>query len=103
MRTSRMRGVRRTRSRLAGVSPLLPAYPDLSVQVDGHMDAAGSHADQISELRAAAVRDALLRAGASPRSITARGLGNQRPLVSNSSANGRLQNRRVEITISGDC
>ena len=88
-------------AKLAGVSALLAAHPDLAVKVDGRgvWDAAGR---DMSWQRAEAVRDALVHAGAAQRAITARGLGNERPLVSNSSANGRWQNRRVEITISGD-
>jgi flagellar motor protein MotB len=84
-------------ARLAAVSTLLAERSDLSVQVDGHMDTAGARAEEISYERAAAVRDALRRSAA------VRGLGNQRPLASNSTATGRLQNRRVEIVVSGDC
>jgi outer membrane protein OmpA-like peptidoglycan-associated protein len=90
-------------ARLASVSLLVAARKDLAVQVDGHMDTAGATAEQASYRRAEAVRDVLARAGAASDSIAVRGLGNQRPLVSNSSPNGRTQNRRVEIVISGDC
>jgi len=89
-------------ARLARVSSLLAERSDLSVQVDGHMDAAGARAEQMSYDRAAAVRDALMRGG-SALAIAVHGLGNRRPLVANSTANGRMQNRRVEVTISGDC
>ena len=90
-------------ARLATVSSLLAQRSDLSVQVDGHMDAAGTRAEEVSYERAVAVRDALKRSGATPASIAVRGLGDQRPLVSNSTPGGRVQNRRVEIVISGDC
>jgi flagellar motor protein MotB len=44
----------------------------------------------------------LVARGLAANRCTARGLGDSRPLVSNSSAAGREQNRRVEIVISGD-
>ena len=68
----------------------------------GHTDVGGGHGEQISQVRAASVRDTMLRGGISARTIIARGLGNSRPLVSNSGANGREQNRRVEIVVAGD-
>ena len=52
--------------------------------------------------RAFAVRDALVRNGVPAARIAARGEGSERPVASNSTAAGRVQNRRVEIVLSGD-
>ena len=89
---------------LLRIAAIVSAHPGLYVQVDGHTDDAGSppRAEQFSYERAAAVREELARAGVPANSMSARGLGSSRPLVSNATASGRAQNRRVEITISGD-
>jgi len=86
-------------SRLSVLGAIVATEPGVSVEVEGHLDKAD---EQSSYMRAAAVRDALTRGGIPQASILARGIGNSRPLVSNASAGGREQNRRVDITISGD-
>ena len=83
-------------SRLAAI---VARYPGLRVEVEGFSDsAAGSSASA----RAEAVRSILLDQGLPPGSVTAKGLGDSRPLGSSATAAGREQNRRVEIVISGD-
>jgi len=86
------------------IASIVAAHPGLYVEVDGHTSEGGSESrdQEFSYERAAAVREALVRSGVPVNAISARGLGGSRPLVSNSSAAGREQNRRVEITISGD-
>ncbi len=86
-------------SRLGSLGAIIATEPGVSLAVEGHLDKAD---EQASYVRAAAVRDALTRGGIPQTTISARGLGNSHPLASNSSAGGREQNRRVEITISGD-
>jgi outer membrane protein OmpA-like peptidoglycan-associated protein len=89
-------------ARLAGVASILAAQPGLFVDVEGHSDEPGARAEEVSYLRASAVRDVLARNGISRSSISARSLGNSRPLGSNASAGWRERNRRVEITVSGE-
>jgi len=86
------------------IASIVATHPGLYVQVDGHTSEGGSESrdQEFSYERAAAVRDALVRSGVPVNAISARGLGSSRPIVSNSSPSGREQNRRVEITISGD-
>ena len=86
------------------VAQILAAHPGVVIEVDGHTDNSlnGSRAETVSYERAAAVRDALVRSGVPANIISARGLGSSRPIVSNASPAGREQNRRVEITISGE-
>jgi outer membrane protein OmpA-like peptidoglycan-associated protein len=96
--------VRRNASeRLALVASMLSARPDLTVYVEGFTDDHGSDAEQraISERRAREVRATLLGNGMPAVAVLAAGLGGTRPVVSNASASGREQNRRVEIVISG--
>jgi len=75
--------------------------PGLVVTVEGNSDAAGIN-DQFPQARAIAVRDALVSRGTPGSIIQARSVGASRPLVANTTAVGREQNRRVEITVSGD-
>jgi outer membrane protein OmpA-like peptidoglycan-associated protein len=96
--------VRRNASeRLALVASMLSARPDLTVYVEGFTDDRGSDAEQraISERRAREVRATLVGNGLPAVAVLAAGLGGTRPVVSNASASGREQNRRVEIVISG--
>jgi outer membrane protein OmpA-like peptidoglycan-associated protein len=92
------------RERLARVSGIVLAYPDLKLEIEGHTDAIGSeeYNQTLSEKRAATVRDYLVNAGVSDANIVARGLGKSDPVADNSSAAGRKLNRRVEMIVSGD-
>ena len=92
------------RERLAKITGILLAYPDLHLEVEGHTDAIGSDAynQQLSEKRAAAVQDYLVQQGIAASSIAARGLGKLQPAADNSTSAGRQQNRRVELIVSGD-
>lgn len=89
---------------LSQIASIVRAHPGLHLEVDGHTDSQWSdaYADQLSEQRAAAVRDVLVRAGIPPDAIGARGFGKTHPLLSNDTSAGRRQNRRVEIVISGE-
>ena len=92
------------RERLARISGIVLAYPDLRLEIEGHTDSIGS--DQfnqlLSEKRAASVRDYLVDAGVPISSVMARGLGKTRPVADNTSVEGRKLNRRVEMIVSGD-
>ncbi len=92
------------REKLAKVSGIVLAHPGLRLQVEGHTDSVGSDEfnQQLSEKRAAAVRDFLLQQGISINVVTARGFGKTMPVASNDTAAGRQLNRRVEMIVSGD-
>lgn len=94
---------RNASERLALVAGMLSARHDLTVSIEGFTDDRGSYAEQrdLSERRARAVRATLVGKGITAVSVQAAGFGGNRPLVSNASAGGREQNRRVEIVISG--
>ena len=57
---------------------------------------------ELSVRRAQLVREQLVSSGLQPNSVTAIGIGKDRPIASNATTMGREQNRRVEIVISGD-
>jgi OmpA family len=92
------------RERLAKVAGILLAYPDLRLEVDGHTDSVGSEAynQQLSEKRAASVRDYLAQQSIPISSVVVRGFGKTQPVASNATAAGRQQNRRVELVVSGE-
>ena len=92
------------RERLARVSGIVLAYPDLKLKIEGYTDAIGSeeYNQTLSEKRAQAVRDYLVRSGVSMNNVAAQGLGKADPVADNSTASGRKLNRRVEMIVSGD-
>jgi outer membrane protein OmpA-like peptidoglycan-associated protein len=92
------------RERLAKVAGILLAYPDLRLEVDGHTDSVGSDAynQQLSEKRAASVRDYLAQQGIPISSVVVMGFGKTQPIASNTTVAGRQQNRRVELVVSGE-
>ena len=92
------------RERLAKVSGIILAYPSLHVSVEGHTDGVGSdeYNQSLSELRAQAVRDYFVQQGISSGTIEFHGYGKTQPIASNDTPEGRQQNRRVELVLSGD-
>jgi len=95
---SAVRGM--VRDRVALVAAIVAANPGLRVQVEGHTDSAPT--ETLAWKRAESVRGVLIGAGLSGAAVSAHGLGATRPLTSNASAAGRVENRRIEIVISGD-
>lgn len=69
----------------------------------GHTDSIGSDAynQKLSERRAASVKAYLVSKGIDPNRIYTEGKGKKAPIASNKTAQGRAQNRRVEIEIVG--
>src|SRR5216683_1240849 len=92
------------RERLAKVSGIVLAYPSLHLQIEGQTDSVGTddYNRQLSEKRAGAVRDYLVQQGITADAIEARGFGETQPIASNETPEGRQQNRRVELVLSGD-
>jgi outer membrane protein OmpA-like peptidoglycan-associated protein len=92
------------RERLAKVSGIVLAYPTLHVAIEGHTDSVGSddYNQQLSERRAQAVRDYFVQQGINSAAVEARGYGKTEPIASNDTSEGRQQNRRVELILSGD-
>jgi outer membrane protein OmpA-like peptidoglycan-associated protein len=85
-------------SRIAGI--LLTSH-DYTISVNGHTDDVGSESynQQLSERRAQAVRDYLVKAGLPEAILSVEGHGKSLPLAPGSSDKARAQNRRVELGI----
>jgi outer membrane protein OmpA-like peptidoglycan-associated protein len=92
------------RERLAKISGIVLAYPDLKLEIEGHTDGIGTdeYNQVLSEKRADAVRGYLISSGVTPDHVSAVGLGKANPVADNSTAQGRQLNRRVEMIVSGD-
>ena len=80
----------------------LGQQPGTEVFIVGHADSTGSDAinDPLSVQRANSVRDYLVSRGADSRIIRTEGRGSREPVASNATADGRAQNRRVEIFLA---
>lgn len=90
------------KEKLREVAQALLEQGDSTILVEGHTDSRGS-ADknqELSLLRAQEVRGYLVSQGIPTNSIQAAGLGEERPIASNDSAEGRANNRRVEIVVN---
>ena len=89
--------------RLAKVSGIIMAYPDLKLEIDGFTDNKGTpeYNMTLSDKRAKAVRDFLVSQGVSTDAVTTKGFGESNPVATNATAAGRQQNRRVELVVSG--
>ncbi|MFB2532204.1 OmpA family protein [Paracoccus sp. p4-l81] len=87
---------------LANVAATLNRYPNSTISVVGHTDNTGAAAynQQLSEQRARAVANVLTGNGVNPNRISAVGRGEDQPVASNLNAQGRAQNRRVEIIVT---
>jgi outer membrane protein OmpA-like peptidoglycan-associated protein len=92
------------REKLAKVSGILLAYPGLKLQIEGYTDNVGSdeYNQKLSEERADAVRDYLISQSVKDSNISATGYGKSDPIADNSTAEGRAQNRRVQMVVSGN-
>jgi outer membrane protein OmpA-like peptidoglycan-associated protein len=86
---------------LDAVAKALTENPDIRVKVEGHTDDTGTEAwnQELSELRAKAVMDYLVKAGVAADRLESAGYGASVPLIEGDSDKARAKNRRVEFKI----
>ncbi|WP_320827176.1 OmpA family protein [Reinekea sp.] len=86
---------------LTSVAKVLKEYKDTLVTISGHTDSSGSNEfnQLLSEQRATSVANLILASGIDIERVAAIGYGENSPIADNSTANGRAENRRVEITL----
>lgn len=89
------------RANLQKVAQVLNEYPSSLIGVYGHTDNTGTAAlnERLSVERAQSVAGTLEQFGVNSARITTRGFGYTQPVASNDTAEGRAQNRRVEIRV----
>jgi OmpA-OmpF porin, OOP family len=81
------------------IAALMKGHGDIKVSIEGHTDNVGTAASNktLSEQRAKAVLDAVVKQGIAADRMSAVGWGQERPIADNRSEDGRAKNRRVEI------
>ncbi len=86
---------------LSEVVDLLQSEPDKKIRIEGHTDSVGSSESNLalSDQRARAVREALESLGIAAARVTSVGLGEDFPIESNETEEGRSQNRRVDVIL----
>ena len=89
------------RNTLNDVAATLVQYESTYIDVYGHTDSTGSDAynQTLSERRAQSVSSYLSTRGVQSARLASRGFGESQPVASNTTEDGRAQNRRVEIRI----
>lgn len=87
---------------LNGAAQTLATYVDTTLTIVGHTDSTGSDAinNPLSQNRAVAVAQYLQSKGVAASRMTTVGRGSTQPIATNATAEGRAQNRRVEILIN---
>ena len=92
------------REKVARIAEILRSHPDLKIQVEGHTDSVGtdSYNLRLSERRADSVRGGLVQQGINRDVVGTAGFGESKPVATNGTAEGRQQNRRVEVVVSGE-
>jgi len=92
------------REKLAKVAGIVSGHPGLRLDVEGYTDSVGGddYNQKLSEDRGESVRSYLTTQGMAGGSVTSKGFGKNQPVASNDTAQGRQQNRRVELVISGE-
>ena len=92
------------REKLAKIAGILAAHKGLKIEADGYTDNTGKEAfnRQLSEKRAEVTRDFLVSQGVPSDAIIFRGHGEESPIATNETVEGRQENRRVELVVSGE-
>jgi len=90
-----------SKENLRRLAAILNKYPDTNIIIEGHTDSTGSREYNLllSERRARAVAAYLAELGVSSSRFTIMGYGPDQPVASNDTAEGRQQNRRVDLGI----
>ncbi len=90
--------------KLDQLAQFLADHPERRVQIDGFTDSVGteSYNQGLSQLRADAVKSALVQRGIDPARIESQGYGKGFPVADNADSGGRQLNRRVEVVIGGE-
>jgi OOP family OmpA-OmpF porin len=90
-----------TYPKLDEVVEILKEYPELKLEINGHTDNTGraEYNKALSQQRAEAVRDYLVKKGIAPSRLKATGYGDERPIVDNNTEENRARNRRVELIL----
>lgn len=86
------------------VSSMMKLFPGIVIELRGHTDSSNrtgdpQHNDKLSQSRADAVKQALIKEGISDNRIIAKGFGDSVPIADNNTNEGKAKNRRTEFVI----
>jgi outer membrane protein OmpA-like peptidoglycan-associated protein len=84
------------------IGGIMVQYPETLIRVEGHTDNVGSDSfnQDLSERRAASVRDQLVKRGVDYNRMQVVGFGESMPVATNDTEAGRQMNRRVELKVA---
>jgi outer membrane protein OmpA-like peptidoglycan-associated protein len=90
-----------SRQNLESLAVILNKYPDTNILIEGHTDSTGTHDHNLvlSERRAKSVSAYLAQQNVQSARFTVMGYGPDQPVATNDTADGRQQNRRVDLAI----
>jgi len=86
------------------LASILKRYPDIRIEIAGHTDSDGKEEfnQKLSQSRVNTVKNALVSQGIASGHLLAKGYGESKPLVPNTTDENKQKNRRVEINIIGE-
>lgn len=88
---------------LKNIAAILIAYPNVVIMLGGYTDSLGSSEDDLvlSKARAESVYHALIALGVNDKQLQTAGFGQEHPIASNDTDQGREKNRRVDLRVIG--
>ncbi|MEZ0541824.1 OmpA family protein [Fibrella arboris] len=91
-----------SREQLQNMAAILKAYPAVNLKIGGYTDNTGNAAanKKLSQSRAEAAMTELVRLGVDPSRLEAEGYGQEHPVASNRTEEGRAQNRRTAVRVT---
>jgi outer membrane protein OmpA-like peptidoglycan-associated protein len=97
--TAKLANVARAKSKVGPLLELLKKYPNMHIDIEGHTDNTGTDKinNPLSQKRADAVKNYLVKQGIAADRLTSTGYGSTRPIADNKSKEGRGVNRRTVL------
>ncbi len=91
-----------SQAQLRNISEILKCYQNVNLKVGGYTDNVGDPASnlKLSQARAENTRQAILSNGVDPSRVEAEGYGEQFPVASNDTDQGRQRNRRIDVRVT---
>lgn len=91
-----------SQEQLKNIAAILKAYPNVQLKMGGYTDNTGDAAvnQKISTERANTAKEALVKLGVDAKRLSAEGYGQDHPIASNDTSEGRAQNRRIDVRVT---
>ena len=91
-----------SQEQVKNIAAILKAYPNISLKIGGYTDNTGDSTKnlKLSQERANAAKAEIVKAGVDASRLDAEGYGQQYPVADNNTAEGRAQNRRIDVRVT---